>query len=152
MLDVLRKLISDIAGDDEPQRMFKDNDYRLAAAALMVHLMSVDGNIAESETTKLRALLQDRFSLDEKAADELIREATVVEGESVDLYRFTSLILRAVDEAGRLRIIEMMWELVFADGKVNEFEESVIWRAADLLGISSRDRVELRQRVAAGQA
>lgn len=152
MLDVLRKLISDIAGDDEPQRLFKDNDYRLAAAALMVHLMSVDGNINDAETRKLRALLQDRFSLDEKAADELIREATVVEGESVDLYRFTSLILRAVDEAGRLRIIEMMWELVFADGKVNEFEESVIWRAADLLGISSRDRVELRQRVAAGQA
>ena len=50
---------------------------------------------------------------------------------------------------GRLRIVEMMWQLVFADGRVSEFEESVIWRAADLLGISSRDRVELRQRVAA---
>ena len=74
---------------------------------------------------------------------------TVLEGESVDLYRFTSLIMRSVDEQGRLRIVEMMWELVFADGKVNEFEESVIWRAADLLGVSSQARVELRRRAAA---
>jgi uncharacterized tellurite resistance protein B-like protein len=149
MLDVLRKMFSEIAGDDGPQRLFKDNDYRLAAAALMVHLISVDGNISDSETAKLRALLQDRFALDAQAADELIREATVLEGESVDLYRFTSLIMRSVDEQGRLRIVEMMWELVFADGKVNEFEESVIWRAADLLGVSSQARVELRRRAAA---
>ena len=151
MLDTLRKLISEIAGGDEPARLFQDNDYRLAAAALMVHLISVDGHTSEAETRKLKALLQSRFSLDAAAADELVREATIVEGESVDLYGFTSLILRAVDEPGRLRIVEMMWEIVFADGKVNEFEESVIWRAADLLGISSRDRVELRQRVAAAQ-
>ena len=72
-----------------------------------------------------------------------------MEGDSVDLYRFTSIIMRSVDEDGRLRIIEMMWELVFADGKVNEFEDNVIWRAADLLGISTRQRVELRRRVGA---
>lgn len=58
--------------------------------------------------------------------------------------------MRAVDEAGRIRIVEMMWELVFADGKVSEFEENVVWRAADLLGVSSRDRIELKRRSASG--
>jgi uncharacterized tellurite resistance protein B-like protein len=47
-----------------------------------------------------------------------------------------------------LRIVEMMWELVYADGRVSEFEENVVWRAADLLAISSRDRIELKHRVA----
>jgi uncharacterized tellurite resistance protein B-like protein len=56
--------------------------------------------------------------------------------------------MRSVDEAGRLRIVEMMWELVYADGNVTEFEDNVVWRAADLLGISSRDRLELKHRVA----
>lgn len=42
-----------------------------------------------------------------------------------------------------------MWEIVFADGRMNEFEDSAVWRAADLLGISTRDRVELRRSVAA---
>ena len=46
----------------------------------------------------------------------------------------------------------MMWELVYADGQVSEFEDNVVWRAADLLGISSRDRLDLKHRVAAQQA
>jgi uncharacterized tellurite resistance protein B-like protein len=41
----------------------------------------------------------------------------------------------------------MMWELVYADGQVSEFEDNVVWRAADLLGISSRDRIDLKHRV-----
>ena len=81
-------------------------------------------------------------------ADQLIAAATVVEGEAVDLDHFTSVIMRSVDEEGRLRIVEMMWELVYADGQVTEFEDNVVWRAADLLGVSSRDRIELKHRVA----
>jgi uncharacterized tellurite resistance protein B-like protein len=81
----------------------------------------------------------------------LIASATRVEGEAVDLYHFTSVIMRQVDAEGRLRIVEMMWELVYADGQVNEFEDNVVWRAADLLGVSSRDRIDLKHRVAAKQ-
>jgi len=46
----------------------------------------------------------------------------------------------------------MMWEIVYADGSVNEFEHNIIWRAADLLGVSTRQRVELRQRYLADRA
>jgi len=46
----------------------------------------------------------------------------------------------------------MMWEIVFADGRVNEFEDNLMWRAADLLGVSSRDRIALRRRVAGEKA
>ena len=60
--------------------------------------------------------------------------------------------MRSVNEEGRLRIVEMMWELVYADGQVSEFEDNVVWRAADLLGVSSRDRIDLKHRVAARQS
>jgi uncharacterized tellurite resistance protein B-like protein len=56
--------------------------------------------------------------------------------------------MRSLNDEDRLRIVEMMWELVYADGRVTEFEENVVWRAADLLAISSRDRIELKHRVA----
>jgi uncharacterized tellurite resistance protein B-like protein len=78
----------------------------------------------------------------------LIAQATRAEGDAVDLYHFTSVIMRSINEDGRLRIIEMMWELVYADGQVSEFEDNVVWRAADLLGISSRDRIALKHKVA----
>ena len=74
--------------------------------------------------------------------------ATRVEGEAVDLYHFTSRIMRSVNETGRARIVEMMWELVYVDGHASEFEESVVWRAADLMGISSTERIALKHRVA----
>ena len=79
---------------------------------------------------------------------ELIAAATAADREAVDLYSFTSLINRSLDEDGRRRIVKMMWEMVYADGRMNEFEDNIVWRASDLLGISQRDRVEMRRDVA----
>jgi len=152
MLNKLRDFITDVVSPaPREQRHFDENDYRLAATALLIHVISLDGKPSEAETRKLHDLLEFRFALDPGTADRLIKDATVVEGEAVDLYHFTSVIMRSVNEEGRLRIIEMMWELVYADGHVTEFEENVVWRAADLLGISTRDRVNLKHQVADGQ-
>src|SRR6476661_7444991 len=149
MLDGLRQFIADVVSPTthEP-RAFDDTGYRLAATALLIHVISIDRQPSEAEKRKLHSLIESRFGLDPGTADQLIASATLIEGEAVDLYHFTSVIMRTVDEAGRLRIIEMMWELVYADGNVTEFEDNVVWRAADLLGISSRDRLELKHRVA----
>ncbi|HWX04431.1 MAG TPA: TerB family tellurite resistance protein [Bradyrhizobium sp.] len=153
MLDGLRQFIAEVvAPAAHGQRSFDDTGYRLAATALLVHVISLDGEPSEREKRKLHSLIESRFGLDPGTADQLIASATVVEGEAVDLYHFTSVIMRSLDEAGRLRIIEMMWELVYADGQVSEFEDNVVWRAADLLGISSRDRIDLKHRAAARQA
>jgi uncharacterized tellurite resistance protein B-like protein len=149
MLEKLRQFISDVVSPaDQNSRTFDEGDYRLAATALLIHVISLDGEPSAAERRKLHALLEYRFNLDPGTADVLIRDAMLVEGEAVDLYHFTSVIMRSVNEEGRLRIVEMMWELVYADGQVSEFEENVIWRAADLLGISSRDRINLRHKVA----
>ena len=147
MLDRLRQFISEVVSPADQQRAFDETDYRLAATALLIHVISLDGVPSKPETDKLHALLEFRFQLDPGTADTLIAEAMKAEGEAVDMYHFTSVIMRSVDEPGRLRIIEMMWELVYADGHASEFEESVLWRAADLLGVSSRERIALRRQV-----
>jgi uncharacterized tellurite resistance protein B-like protein len=153
MLDGLRQFIADIVSPHAHQeRAFDDTGYRLAATALLVHVVSLDGEPTEIEKRKLHSLIESRFGLDPGTADRLISSATRVEGEAVDLYHFTSVIMRSVNEEGRLRIVEMMWELVYADGQVSEFEDNVVWRAADLLGVSSRDRIDLKHRVAGRQA
>jgi uncharacterized tellurite resistance protein B-like protein len=146
MLGSLKKFFGELGV--KPAARFEDNDYRLAAAAILIHVMSVDGVASEAERDALRTVLKSRFELDDAALDELIETATEADREAVDLYQFTSLLNRTLDEEGRLRIVEMMWQLVYADGRVNEFEDNVIWRAADLLGISSRQRIKLRRRVA----
>jgi uncharacterized tellurite resistance protein B-like protein len=150
MLDTLKKFFADIG--TQPAARFEDNDYRLAAAAILVHVISVDGAESDEEHSALRTVLKSRFELDDPEIDELVEAATQADRNAIDLYQFTSLLNRTLDEDGRLRIVEMMWQLVYADGRVNEFEDNVIWRAADLLGISSRQRITLRRRVAGDRA
>jgi uncharacterized tellurite resistance protein B-like protein len=96
----------------------------------------------------LRSLIRQRFDLDDAAASELIEKATAAEREAVDLYHFTHLLNRALNEEGRAKVIEMMWEIVYADGKRDELEDNLLWRAADLLGVSPRERIDLRRRIA----
>jgi len=116
--------------------------------ALLVHAAAIDGDVSDAERGKLRVLIKQQFELDEATTDELVAEATEAENESIDLYHFTSVINGSLNEEGRRRVVEMMWEIAYADGDVDEFERNLIWRAADLLGISSRDRIELGHRVA----
>jgi uncharacterized tellurite resistance protein B-like protein len=151
MFEVFKKFISDLADGETHPSQFADNDYRLSATALLIHAAAIDGAISDLERERLHAVIKRWFDLDEAATGELLRKATEVEEKSIDLYHFTSLLGRTLDEDGRRRVIEMMWEIVYADGLVSEFEDNLIWRAADLLGVSTRERVELRQRVAASR-
>ena len=151
MLESLKNFLSDLAGGTKQQDRFEEDDYRLAAAALLVHVSTIDGDLSQVERDMLHDVLKYRFNLDEAGTARLIDAAITADKEAVDLYHFTHLINRALDEEGRRRMVEMMWEIVFADGQADEFEDNIVWRAADLLGISSRERIEMR-RVAAERA
>jgi uncharacterized tellurite resistance protein B-like protein len=149
MFDSFAKFVTDLTGGEKHPGHFQDNDYRLAAAALLVHAAAIDGDAGPAAREKLQSLIRQYFGLDEAAAAELLDKATETEHDAVDLYHFTSLLNRSMDEAGRLRLVEMMWEIVYVDGRVSEFEDNLLWRAADLLGVSSNERIALRQHVAA---
>jgi uncharacterized tellurite resistance protein B-like protein len=145
MLDALRNFLDEISGAPSRPRPFEAADYRLAAAALLVHLASIDGAFDAGEKALLQNLVETRFGLSSADARLLIASAAESEREAVDLFRFTSVLKRTLDENGRHAVIGMLWEMAYADGEVHEFEENVIWRVAELLGVSTRDRVALRQ-------
>jgi len=152
MLESLKGLFADLTGGGKHPERFAENDYRVAAAALLIHAATIDGAMSPPERAKLHAVLKERFALDDAATGELIDEATAAENDAVDLFHFTSLIGRSLDDEGRARVVEMLWQIVYADGQVNEFEDNLVWRAADLLNVSSRERIEIRRRVAGEQA
>ena len=148
MFESFKNFVAEFVDGDKHPSQFADNDYRLAAVALLVHAATIDGDMSLPERDRLHAVVKRRFALDEALADELIDKATVAEHEAVDLYHFTSLLNRVIDEEGRAKVVEMMWEIVYADGRRDELEDNLLWRAADLLGVSSRERIELRERIA----
>ncbi|BBF94605.1 TerB family tellurite resistance protein [Blastochloris tepida] len=152
MLRSLVRLVGQLAGEAADPQEFSDSDYRLAATALLVHLVSVDGDMNAAERQRLAEVLRQRFSLDADATARLIAAAIDKDREAVDLYAFTSVLNRALDDEERRRVVEMMWEVVYADGRVDELEDNVVWRAADLLNVPSRDRIALKRAVAEAEA
>jgi uncharacterized tellurite resistance protein B-like protein len=147
MFESFKSFIAEFVDGDKHPSQFGDDDYRLAATALLVHAAAIDGEMSQPERDKLHAVIKKRFALDEASTDELIDKATAAEHEAVDLYHFTHVLNRALDEEGRAKVVEMMWEIVYADGQRDELEDNLLWRAADLLGVSARERIELRRRV-----
>jgi uncharacterized tellurite resistance protein B-like protein len=151
VFEVIRSFVVELASGDRQVSAFEDDEYRVAVAALLVHAASIDGSFSAAERDKLNALLKQRFDLDDTETARLIEQATAAEQEAVDLYRFTRLLMHKLDENQRLRLIEMMWEIAYSDGRITEYENNLIWRVADLLGVSSSERIALRQRVKAAR-
>jgi uncharacterized tellurite resistance protein B-like protein len=148
-LSTLKELSDRLLGEDQHAKRLRDEELQLAAAALLVHASVVDGRADPEERRKIKSLLQARFNLGEDEFNRILEEAEAWERESVDLYSFTSVISRELDQEGRQRIVEMLWEIVLADGVVHEYEADLVSRGADLLGVSARDRVRLRKMVEA---
>ena len=152
MLEEIKRLFAELSRGGKHDSHFNSDDYRVAAAALLVHVATLEGELSDTARTKLRALLKAQFELDDALTDELIDTAVTADREAVDFFHFTHLLMRSLNEEGRLKVVEMLWEMVFVDGGVSEFEDNVLWRVADLLAISPRDRIALRQRVAGEQS
>lgn len=147
MLGPLRDFIRRL-GEDGDTSHFGIDDARLALAALLVHSIAIDGVTSEPERVKLREILSRSFGLSGDALELLIADAVKAEAEAVDLYRFTSVLKRRMSEDQRIRVIENLWEVTFADGTSHEFEENLVWRVAELLGVNRRDRIAMKNLVA----
>ena len=146
MLQSISDFISGIVSGREAKQ-FDDNDYRLSAAALLVHVAVSDDSFDEAERGVLRDALTQRFDVDPKDADALIGAAIAADREAVDLYQFTSMVNRALDDEGKRKLVEVLFLMGYADGKLTEFEDNIVWRASELLHVSAQDRVEIRRRI-----
>src|SRR5262245_22008919 len=108
--------------------------------------------MSEAMLARLHAVLKSNFALDDVATARLIDAAAVADRGAIDLYHFTRQLNDALDDEGRRRVIRMMWEIVLVDRTASEFASNIVWRAADLLAVPPRERIALRQRIAAESA
>jgi uncharacterized tellurite resistance protein B-like protein len=147
MFERIRQLVEELTGGETNEREFGDNDLRVASAALLVHVAEIDGFFTEAEQRSLLLLLQQRFDISEEQANKVLAAGRESDHQAIDLYGFTSVLKESMSLPERRRMVEMMWTVAYADGRLVEFEENVIWRMSELLGVPSRDRIALRQKV-----
>ncbi len=122
-----------------------DHAVQLAAAVLLVEVMRADAGLAVAERTAVRRALVEKFVLTPDEADRLAELAEGTARHATDLFAFTSRI-DAWDMPRKLRMIELMWDVAYADGRLSDHERHVMWRIADLLHIPQGAYVHARMR------
>ncbi|PZO80076.1 MAG: hypothetical protein DI629_07905 [Mesorhizobium amorphae] len=151
MFDQLRAFFASLAADEHP-RVRRQDDTRVAAAALLFQVMDADGVRDPAEREQLRAALAEAYELDGAGLDALLSAGEAAEAEAVDLYSFTSVLIRRWDEKQRAEFVGLLWRVAFADGMLHETEDHTLWRVADLLGVDGRDRMLMKSRAAQKRA
>ena len=122
-------------------------DKHLAAAVLLVEAAAMDGHFDESERATIEAALGARFGLDNDEIASLMVLAESAQDEANHLLRFTRAVKDGCSAEQRIELIELLWEVVYADGELHDYEANLMRRIGGLLYVSDRDRGAARKRV-----
>ncbi|MDG1879847.1 MAG: TerB family tellurite resistance protein [Paracoccaceae bacterium] len=139
------KNILKIFADDNVSQLEPD-DARLAITALMIRVARSDDDYSKAELNNIISLISARFKLSNDEANELIKEAELVEEQAPDTVRFTKSIKSAIDFDDRIAIIEDLWSVVLTDSFRDTNEDALIRTVVSLLGVSDKDSAFARQR------
>lgn len=148
MIGKLKSFFDTLSGEAEGQN-HSFEERQLAAAALLVEAATMDGDFADDERAAILDLLSDRFGLEKEEAEELLKEAEAHQEGSTQLIRYTRAIKDHFSEEERISLMEMLWEVVYADGRLDHYEDNLMRRIGGLIYVSERDRGEARKRVLA---
>ena len=147
-MSILTKL-NQLLGSNEAPVEQNSEDEKLAAAVLMVEVATQDGEFSSTERDHIIGLLERRLDLSKEDALELFVDALGRQGEANHILVFTRKIKDHFDEAGREHILELLWEVVFADGKEDSYESNLMRQITGLLYISDKKNGMIRKKILA---
>ncbi len=144
MFNHIRALLS---GEPAPASPGESTRLQIAVAALLVQAATMDDTFDAAERAAIERLLATRFNLDTSAVRSLLDTAEDAAERSNQLYSFVRTVVEQLDAPGRVQIVEMMWEVAYADGVLDPDEDALLRRVAGLLYVSDYERGAARKRV-----
>ena len=130
------------AGDRHPE-----HDVRVAVCALFVEIGRIDETFTEQELHSVLKILREKYGLSAENADDLIEEATRELDDSIDLWQFAKLINANYSNSEKMEIVELMWRIVYVDGKMDDYEHYMMSKLKNLLRISHKDLIDAKLKV-----
>jgi uncharacterized tellurite resistance protein B-like protein len=144
---MLDEIIAWLEGGEKAPARGSTDEVQLAAAALLIEAAHIDDHDDPRERAVIDRILERRFKLSPAAARQLVAAAEQVNERSTQLFRFTHVINDRFSLEQRIELMEMLWEVVYADGTVDALEDTLLRRIGGLLYIPDRERGAARQRV-----
>jgi uncharacterized tellurite resistance protein B-like protein len=129
-----------VTNKQEPDPEEREHTIRMATAVLMVDVARADNDFQEAELTALLDLIESHFELSAEEAGELANAADEEAERLVSLHRFTQLLHQNLNDDEKARVVSLLWQIAYADGRLSKYEDSLVLKIGDLLYVS-RGRV-----------
>jgi uncharacterized tellurite resistance protein B-like protein len=142
MMRFFEKLVAVKVDEDH----VSDENLRLAATALMFRALMVDGNVDATELAMIRRIVEDEFGLSSDEVDQLLNDAKASADDAADLYGWVRLINSNYSHGEKCFLMEKLWQVVLADGVIENHEAALMRRVSGLIFITDKDSAEARQR------
>ena len=146
MITKLQQFIERYLADNSETETPLEHRLQLACAALMVEMLHVDDQVTNEENTKIRQLLNERFKLADKEVEALLELAHDEKHEATDYHAFTSLLNTHYTQKQKIKLVEDLWQLAYADDDLDKYEEHLIRRLADLLHVPHQDFIRTKHK------
>jgi uncharacterized tellurite resistance protein B-like protein len=144
---LIEQILSFLGGGQGAAAASHADQLPIAVAALLVEAARMDDHFDAAERATIGRLLAERFKLDRDETQRLLESAERAVDRSTQLFRFTHRVVEELGPEERVRILEMLWEVAYADGTLSSEEDQLLRRVAGLIYVSDRERGEARQRV-----
>lgn len=147
LLRSIKHLINELIEDDAAGDIITEKQLRIAAAALLVEVMLIDNVVEAEEHDMIQRLLCSGFDLSRQQAEEMMASAKRQLEQSTDYYQFTSFLNKGYDMEQKIRLIKYLWEVAFADGQLDDYEDYMVRKVADLLYVPHDQLIKMRNQV-----
>lgn len=148
MIEMIRQLFS---GTEESQEPPGAHQIAVAATALMVQLARIDNDQDERELETIVECAVKAHEITEVEAREILEDALSHADDATSLYEFTEQLNENLDQENKQRLLESIWTVALADGRIDRYEEHLIRRIADLLHLNHREYMQARHRAEAAE-
>ncbi len=126
------------------------HDIRVATCALFLEMAAIDGEFTDSERENMLSILKKDFGLSDEYAAALLEASNEELKRSIDLWKFTNLINDNYSPQEKVQIIEMVWKIVYTDGKLDMHEDYLVHKLANLLRVNHKQLIDAKLKILRG--
>lgn len=150
MLDALRSLFASRPRAEAEPAAGAADAIQLAACAVLLEVAHADDEFTQDERRHIEEVVMRHFDLDQESARRLMAVAEEARRDAVDLHQFVAVLTRHYDEGQRVLVAELIWRIVYADGKLSEHEALLARKLAFMLDLPPGYLAEARRRAGVG--
>jgi uncharacterized tellurite resistance protein B-like protein len=147
MFDRLKSVLTGTSDDDRKgESSGEERRIQVATAVILLEVAHADEDFSESERVHILDILKTQFGLDKESVRELVQVSEEQLRKSIDIWHFTDIINTSYDSEEKYRVIEKVWQVIYADGRLDKYEDYIVHKLARVLHISHERMIEAKMK------